>query len=86
LFVHGEHPLLGSSDEVGVLQLLGVSVFGCLQGFSNGSLAAFCGGCSGMRFGELHVELPGTNLGFFGSMDALPRLRGLLVVLLIEAQ
>jgi hypothetical protein len=83
--MHGEHPSLGSGDEVGVLQLLGVSIFGYLQGFSNGSLAAFCGGCSGMHFGELHV-LPSIDLGFFSSMDALPQLGGLLVVLLLEGQ
>jgi hypothetical protein len=37
-----------------------------------------------MCFGELHMELPGIDLSFFGSVDALPQLGGLLVMLLIE--
>ena len=40
----GEHPLLGPDDKVGILQLLGMSVFGGLQDFGNGSLAVFYGG------------------------------------------
>ena len=66
--------MLGSGEEVGVLQLLGVAVFGFLLGFDDGSLAALGDGCLGLCFGELHVELPGKDLGFFGSVDALPQL------------
>jgi hypothetical protein len=84
--MHGEHPSLGSGDEVGVLQLLGVSVFSDLQDFGNGSLTTFYSGCSGMRLGKLHVELPSVDLGFFGSVDAIPQLRALLVMLLIEGK
>ena len=71
--MRGKHPLLGSGDELGVLQLLGMAVFGFLQGFGNSSLVAFCDGCLGMRFGELHVELSGVDLGFFNTVDALPQ-------------
>ena len=39
-----------------------------------------------MCFGELHVELLGGDLSFFGSVDALPQLRGLLVMMLIEGK
>ena len=82
----GGHPSLGAGDEVGVLQLLGVSVFGGLQDFCDGNLAAFHSGCSGMCLGKLHMELPGVDLGFFGSVDAIPQLGGLSVVLLIEGE
>ena len=39
-----------------------------------------------MRFDELHVELPGVDLGFLGSVDALPQLEGLHVVLFVKGQ
>ena len=45
---------------------------------------AFYGGCLGPCFGELHVELPGIDLGSFGLVDALSQLRGLPIVLLVE--
>jgi hypothetical protein len=80
----GGHPSLRASNEVGVLQLLGMSVFGGLQDFGDGSLAAFCGGCSSVCLGELHMELPGVDLGFFGSVDVIPQPEGLSVMLLVE--
>jgi hypothetical protein len=43
--MRGKHPLLGSGDEVGVPQLLGMVIFGVLQGFGDGSPTAFCDGC-----------------------------------------
>jgi hypothetical protein len=84
--MRGKHPSLGSGDEVGVLQLLGVVVFNFLQGFGNGSLTAFCSGCSGLCFSELHVELPGVDLGLLGMVDIVSQSGGLLVVLLVEGK
>ena len=84
--MRGKHPLLGSGDEVGIPQLLGVEIFDSLQGFGDGSLTVFYGGCSGLGFVELHVELPSIDLNFFGSVDAFPQLGGLLVVLIIERE
>ena len=72
MLVRGEHRLLGSSDEVSGPQLLGVAIFGGLQGFGDGSLTAFYSGCSGLGFGELYVDLPGIDLSFFGVVDAVP--------------
>jgi hypothetical protein len=39
-----------------------------------------------MCLGKLHMELPGIGLGFFGLVDVIPQLRGLLVVLFIEGE
>ena len=39
-----------------------------------------------MCLGKLHMELPGVDLAFFGSVDAIPQLRGLSIVLLIEGE
>ena len=39
-----------------------------------------------MRFGKLHLEHRGEDLGFLGSTEALPQLRGLLVKLLIPSK
>ena len=72
MLVHGEHCLLGSGDEVSVPQLLGMAIFGGLQGFGDGSLTTFCSGCSGLGFGELYVDLPGIDLSFFGMVDPVP--------------
>jgi hypothetical protein len=43
--MRGKHPSLGFGDKVGIPQLLGMAIFGILQGFSDGSPMAFCDGC-----------------------------------------
>jgi hypothetical protein len=65
---------------------LGVSVFDGLQDFGKGGLAAFHSGCSGMCLGELHMELPSADLGFFGLVDAAPQCEGLSIMLLVEGE
>jgi len=39
-----------------------------------------------MRFSKLHLEHPGEDLSFLGSPEALPQLRGLPVILLIQSK
>ena len=39
-----------------------------------------------MRFGELHLEHPSEDLGFFGVLEARPQLQGLPVILLIQSK
>ena len=63
-----------------------MAILGGLQGFDDGSLMAFSGGYSGLGFGELHVEIPGVDLGFFDMVDAVPQLGSSLVVLVVEGE
>jgi hypothetical protein len=39
-----------------------------------------------MSFSKLHFEHPGEDLGFLSTVETLPQLRGLSVVLLIQGQ
>jgi hypothetical protein len=39
-----------------------------------------------MRFGKLHLEHLGEDLGFLGSPKTLPQLRGMPVILLIQSK
>ena len=39
-----------------------------------------------MRFGKLHLEHPGEDLGFLGSMEIAPQFQGLPVILLIQSK
>ena len=71
---YGKQPTLGPCDKIGILQLLGVPIFGLLQGFRHGSLMTFCDYHIGMRFSELHLEHPREDLGFLGSAEVHPQL------------
>jgi hypothetical protein len=84
--IGSEHPSLGSGDEVGDPQLLGVSFFGSPKGFSESGLAAFHDGDTGLCFGIVDMESPGIYFGFHGAGDAVPQLGGLLIVLLVEGE
>jgi len=46
----------------------------------------FCGCHIGVRLSELHFEHPREDLGFLGSSEALPQLRGLPIILLIQSK
>ena len=78
-----QRPSLGPGDKVGLSQLMGMPIFSLLHSFRHGSLLTFYGYRTGMRFGELHLEHPREHLGFLGSIEAPPQLRGLPIILLI---
>ena len=61
-------------------------IFSLLQSFQHDSLLTLNGCCTGMCFGKLHLEHLGEDLGFLGSPEALPQLRGLLVILIIQSK
>jgi hypothetical protein len=82
----GQRPTLGPSDEIGILQLLGMSLFIHLECFRHGSLSTLCGRHIGVGFSKLHFEHPGEDLGFLSSAEIAPQLCGLLVVLLIQGK
>ena len=65
---------------------MGMPIFSLLQGFRHGSLLALSSYSSGMRFGELHLEHPGEDLGFLRSTEADPQFQGLPVILLIQSK
>ena len=79
-------PPLDPGDKIGLSQLMDMPIFSLLQSFRHGSLLTLCGYRTGMRFGKLHLEHPGEHLGFLDSLEALPQLRGLLVILLIQSK
>jgi hypothetical protein len=70
----GQHPTLGPGDEIGILQLLSMSLFIHLECFRHGSLSTLCGCHIGVRFSKLHFEHPGEDLGFLSSAETLPQL------------
>ena len=86
LLFSSQRPPLGPGDKVGLSQLMGMPIFSLLQGFRHGSLTTFCGCHIGVRLSELHFEHPREDLGFLGPPKALPQLRGLSVVLLIQSK
>ena len=53
---------------------MGMLIFNRLWGFQHGSLSTLYGYRIGMRFSKLHLEPPGEDLGFLGSLEALPQL------------
>ena len=65
---------------------MNMPIFSLLQSFQHGSLSTLSGRCTGMRFDKLHLEHPGEDLGLLGSAEALPQLRGLPVILLIQSK
>jgi hypothetical protein len=75
--------MLGPCGKIGILQLLGMSIFIHLDGFCHGSLLTLHGCNIGMGFSKLHFKYPREDLGFLNSVEALPQLRGLPIVLLI---
>jgi hypothetical protein len=63
-----------------------MSIFVHLEGFRHGSLLTL-GSCHiGVGFSKLHFEHPGEDLGFLSSAEALPQLRGLSVIMLVQSK
>ena len=48
-------------------------IFSLLQGFQHGSLPALSGCSTGMRFGKLHLEHLGEDLGFLDPLEGDPQ-------------